>query len=77
MQVATFDLSPNFRLRRESTADDFEDAKFHEFKKAQQRSTSCPHLIETDTLKTERFAERSETALGAGGRAFKSPRPDQ
>jgi len=35
-------LSGDIRL-----VDEIEDAKSREFQKAQQRSTSCPHLIET------------------------------
>jgi len=34
-------------------------------------------LLKQNALKTRYFREITTTALGAGGRAFKSPRPDQ
>lgn len=54
-----------------------EDAKSHEFQKAQQRSTHWPYLIETKRVENRAFRATSESALGAGGREFESPRPDQ
>jgi hypothetical protein len=33
--------------------------------------------LKWNTLKISDFRDLPETALGAGGRAFKSPRPDQ
>ena len=61
----------------ENAVDKIEDARFPEFNKVQQSSTSCPHLIETEATENRALARGRETALGAGGRAFKSPRPDQ
>jgi hypothetical protein len=57
--------------------DEIEVAKFPEFKKAQQLSIAYTHLHETSQLKIRHFFGMPETDLGAGGRAFKSPRPDQ
>jgi hypothetical protein len=34
-------------------------------------------LLKQNALKMRDFREIATTALGAGGRAFKSPRPDQ
>jgi len=51
--------------------------KSPEFNKAQQLSIRGIHLIETEPVEIGDFSERPETDLGAGGRAFKSPRPDQ
>ena len=37
----------------------------------------CRITLKQKQLKTGRFRRITESALGAGGRAFKSPRPDQ
>src|SRR5580698_5099771 len=63
--------------RGRATVDKIEVAKRPEFNKAQQCSTSCLHLLETEAVENRALSARLETVLGAGGRAFKSPRPDQ
>jgi hypothetical protein len=55
---------------------DFEDAKFPEIKKAQHRSTSCPHLMETDALKTGGVRGRPRSALGTVGLVICPHRPE-
>ncbi len=38
---------------------------------------ACCISLKQKALKTGHFVPTTESALGAGGRAFKSPRPDQ
>ena len=52
--------------------DDFEDARFPKFNKAQQSSTSCAHLIETECLKNQQFLKGAATNLGAGALPFRA-----
>src|SRR5579862_9097537 len=47
--------------------DDFEDARFPEFDKAQQRSISCAHLIETECIEDKLFSGNAVNRLGRRG----------
>ena len=72
--MATRDVSPNLRFasgsipgeiaKRFQGVDDFEDAKFPKFNKAQQRSTSWPHLIETKHVENRGLLLEAGNRLG-------------
>jgi hypothetical protein len=61
-------------VQNSPVVDKIEDARFPNFNKAQPVGHI---LLKQKPLKIGHFRARPETALGAGGRAFKSPRPDQ
>jgi hypothetical protein len=80
----SFPPRDNFVLKRRDrpigaarSVDKFEDAKAHELHRLPQTSISVDISLKQSTLKMKRFVRSLGTALGAGGRAFKSPRPDQ
>jgi hypothetical protein len=85
--LPTVDVNPKNRpkwnatsgesTKRPSCVDETEDTKAPKFRKAQQSSTRSRHLIETECVENGPISHLPETALGAGGREFKSPRPDQ
>jgi hypothetical protein len=51
------------RLRRVLAEDDIEDAKSRGFRKAQQFSTSCPHLIEIEYVENRAFQAEAGNRL--------------
>src|SRR5271166_5996710 len=54
-----------------------ENVKSRDFQAGQQRSTKCPHVIETECAENRLLFDKVGNRLGRRGRAFKSPRPDQ
>ena len=47
-----------------ATVDKIEDARTTEFDKAQQLSTSCPHLIETEAIENRALSRGARNCLG-------------
>jgi hypothetical protein len=70
-------INPKLVWRFSDGVDVFEDAKSREFHRAQQFLRAHRILLKQNALKIGDLLETAMTALGAGGRAFKSPRPDR
>jgi hypothetical protein len=63
-------------MRYARTVDDFVAAESLNLNKRQQASTRPQQQLEKEGLRYEQFPSSLKSALGAGGRAFESPRPD-
>jgi hypothetical protein len=49
-----------------NAVDKIEDVKTPEFNKAQQRLTSCPHLVETEAIENRALSREAGNVLGTG-----------
>jgi hypothetical protein len=56
-------IDPGRIAKRFEGVDDFEDAQSRAFQKAQPRSTSCPHLIETKRVENGRLSQQAVNCL--------------
>jgi hypothetical protein len=62
----------------QNAVDKIEDTRIPEFNKAQQRSTSCPHLIETEAAENRALSREAGIRLGRRGSGVQiaPPRPN-